>query len=44
MIAQEAALKGIAARKLRRLLAFHNSFACANVKIGDTALFYKAQK
>ena len=42
MIAQEAALKQIANSKLRRILAFNNSFESADVKVGGEVLFYKA--
>ena len=44
MMAQEAALKEIANSGLRRLLAFNKSPTCPDVKIGDTALSYMAQK
>ena len=40
--AQEAALKEIANSKLRRLLAYNKTFDCADIKVGDTVLFYKA--
>ena len=42
MLAQEAALKEIANSKLRRILAFNNSFESVDVKVGDEVLFYKA--
>ena len=42
MMAQEAALKEVANSKLRRLLAHNKTFNCADIKVGDTALFYKA--
>ena len=42
MIAQEAALKGVANSKLRRLLARKKSFECTEVRIGHAALFYNA--
>ena len=42
MLAQEAALKEIANAKLRRILAFNNSFDSADVAAGDEVLFYKA--
>ena len=42
-MAQAAALKEIAGAGHRRLLAYNKSFTCADVKIGDTALSYKAQ-
>ena len=41
--AQEAALKEIAYSRLRQLLAFSESVACAEVKIGDAALLCNAQ-
>ena len=40
--AQEAALKEIANSKLRRLLAYNETFDCVDIKVGDTVLFYKA--
>ena len=43
MAAQEAAPEGFANGRLRRLLAFNKSYACAGVKIGDAALCYKSQ-
>ena len=43
MMAQEAALKEFANTRLRRLSGFNKSFARADVQIGDTALFFKAQ-
>ena len=44
MMAQEAALKEIANSRNRRAAAYNKSFNCTNVKNGDTALFYKAQR
>ena len=44
MMAQEATLEEIANRKLRRLLAFNMSLTCADVELGDTALFCRAQR
>ena len=41
MMAQEAAVKVVASSNLRRLVAFNKSFNCTNVKIGDTALYFK---
>ena len=41
-MAQEAAMKGIANSKIRRILAFNNSFESVDVKAGDEVLFYKA--
>ena len=43
VMAQEAALKEVANSTLRRLLASNKSSTCTDVKIGGTALFYKAQ-
>ena len=43
MRAREAALKEVADSKLRRLLANAKSFICADIPIGDSVLFYKAQ-
>ena len=42
MMAQEAAPKEIANSKLRRILAFNNSFESVDVKVGGEVLFYKA--
>ena len=42
-MAQEAALKEIANSRLRRFSAFNKSSTCADVKIGDAVLFYKAR-
>ena len=42
MMAQEAALKEVAKSKLRRLLAYNKTFNCADIKVGDSVLFYKA--
>ena len=42
MTAHEAALEKAANTILRRLLAYNKSFNCADVKIGDSAPFYKA--
>ena len=42
-MAQEAALREIAADRLRRSLAFNKSFTCTDVKIGDNVPLYKAQ-
>ena len=42
MMAQEAALREIANSKLRRILAFNNSFGSADVRVGGEVLFYKA--
>ena len=39
MLAQEAALKEIANRKLRRTLAPNNSFDSVDVAVGDEVLF-----
>ena len=44
VMALEAAMKEIADSSLRRLLAFDKSFTCADEKIGDAALFYRAQR
>ena len=44
MMAQEAALNEVANCKLGKPLAYNKSFNCADVKIGDTALFYKSAK
>ena len=41
-MAQEAAFKEVANRKLRRLLAYSGSFDCSFVKIGNSVLFYGA--
>ena len=41
-MAQEAALRGVANSKLRRILAFNNSFDSADVRVGNEVLFYKA--
>ena len=41
-MAQEAALRGIAKSKLRRILAFNNSFRSAGARVGDEVLFYEA--
>ena len=38
MMAQEAALREAATRKLRRLLAYNRSLNCTGEKSGDTAL------
>ena len=43
MRAQEAALKEVANNKPRRLLARNISFNCADINVGDSALFYKVQ-
>ena len=43
MMAQGAALKGIANSRLRRLLARNGPFPCGNVEIGDTAPFYEGR-
>ena len=43
MRAEEAALKEVADIKLRRLLAYNKSFNCADINLGDSVLFYKAQ-
>ena len=40
--AQEAALKEIANIKLQRLLAYNKTFDCVDIKVGGSALFYKA--
>ena len=42
-MAREAVLEEIANSSLRRVSAFDKSFTCADVKIGDTVLVYKAQ-
>ena len=42
MMAQGAALKEVANSKLRRLLAYNKTFNCADIKVGDLVLFYKA--
>ena len=39
--AQEAALKGVAKSKLRRLLAYNQTFDCVDIKVGDLVLFLK---
>ena len=39
---QETALKEVTNSKLRRLLAYSYTFYCADVKIGDSVLLYKA--
>ena len=39
MRAREAAPKGMAKRKLRRLLANNKPFSCTEIAIGDSALF-----
>ena len=44
MMAQGAALEEIANASIRRSLAFNRSFTCADVKIGDIVLSYKAQR
>ena len=41
-MAQEAALQEIASSRLLRLLAFNESLACTNVKIGERVLCFKA--
>ena len=41
MMEQEAALKKVANRKLRRLLAYNTTFDCAEIEISESALFYK---
>ena len=41
--AQEATLKDIAKSKLRRLLARNKTPNCAEIDVGDMAIFYKAQ-
>ena len=43
MRAQEPTLKEIAKSKLRRLLAHNKTFYCAEIDVGDMALFCKAQ-
>ena len=40
--AQEAALKEIANSRPRRLLAYNKTFDCVGIKVGDSALCYKA--
>ena len=42
MMAQGAALKGVAYSKLRRLLAYNQSFTCTDVHIGGASSLYKA--
>ena len=42
MLAQEAALREIANGKLRRILAFNNSFDCVDVRVGDQVRFHRA--
>ena len=42
MMAREAALKEIANSKLRRILAFNDSFKSAGVRLGGEVLFYRA--
>ena len=44
IMAQEAALKEVATSKLRRLLAYNESFNSTGVQIGDTVLFYGSAK
>ena len=41
-MAHQAALKEVAAAKLRRLLAYNMSFRSTDVQIGDAVLFYRA--
>ena len=41
---REAALKEITSSRRRRLSAYNKAINCAGVKIGDTALIYKASK
>ena len=41
--AQEATRAVIANNKLRWLLAFNKTFNCAEIDVGDMALFHKAQ-
>ena len=43
MRAQEATLEGVAESKRRRLLARDKTPNCAEIDVGDMALFYKAQ-
>ena len=43
MRAQGAALREVADSKLRRLLAYNKSGNCADIHVGDSALFYNAQ-
>ena len=43
-MAQEASLKEVAYSKLRRLLAYNESFKSTDLQIGDTALFYSSAK
>ena len=43
VMTEEAVLKDTAKSRLRRLLAFNKSSTCADVKLGDAALFHKAQ-
>ena len=42
MMAQEAALKEVASSKLRRFLAYNETFNCTDVAIGDIILCYEA--
>ena len=42
MMAQEAAVKELASSRPQRLLAYNKSFTCTDMRIGDTALSYKA--
>ena len=42
MTAQEAARKKVANSKLRRLPAYNTPFDCADIEIGDSALFFRA--
>ena len=42
MMAQEAALRDIAISRLRRILAFNNSFNSVDVCVGGEAPFYEA--
>ena len=44
IMAQDAASKEIANSRLRKVLAYNESFTRTNVKIGDAVIFYKAQK
>ena len=43
MRAREVAAKEVANSKLRRLFAYNESFNCADINLGGSALFHKAQ-
>ena len=42
MMARGAALKEVASSKLRRFLAYNKAIDCADVRVGNSALLFKA--